>query len=107
MPQELSAQIKTLELQLQTLQAEYQSLRLQKNSDVQQVLYRIAERATAGLSLHDFLKEVHSLLAKLLPPPICMSRCRPCVRHAELSYYVDERDGSNCNARRYRAGAAD
>jgi len=95
MPQELSAQIKTLELQLQTLQAEYQSLRLQKNSDVQQVLYRIAERATAGLSLHDFLKEVHSLLAKLLPSTnLYVALYDPVSDTLSFPYYVDERDGS-------------
>jgi len=95
MPQELQARIRTLELQLQTLQSEYQTLRLQKESAFQQVFYRIAERATAGLPFHDFLKEIHALLNSLLPSiNLYVALYDPLSDTLSFPYYVDERDGS-------------
>ncbi|MDE2419316.1 MAG: PAS domain S-box protein [Burkholderiales bacterium] len=96
MPHDLQARVKSLERQLKTLQAEYQTLRLQGNSAFQQVFYRIAERATAGLPFYDFLKEIHSLLKDLLP---ATNLYVALVNHAadtlSFPYYVDERDGSS------------
>lgn len=95
MPQEMQARIHTLELQLQTLQAEYQTLRLHGESAFQQVFYRIAERATAGLQLYDFLKEVHALLNHLLPSKnLYVALLDPITDTLNFPYYVDERDGS-------------
>lgn len=88
------AHIRALKLQLQTLQAEYQTLRLQKESSFQRVFYRIAERATAGLPLYDFLKEVHTLLNELLPSKnLYVSLYDPSTNTLNFPYYVDERDG--------------
>lgn len=95
MSREMQARIHTLELQLQTLQAEYQTLRLQGESAFQQVFYRIAERATAGLPLYDFLREVHSLLNHLLPSKnLYVALLDPISDTLNFPYYVDERDGS-------------
>lgn len=94
MAHDLQARVNSLELQLQTLQAEYQTLRLQKNSAFQQVFYRIAERATAGLSLYDFLKEIHSLLKDLLPATnLYVALVNHATDTVAFPYYVDERDG--------------
>ena len=58
------------------------------------VLYRMAERATAGLPLYEFLREVHVLLGDLL----YARNFYVCLVNAERStldfpYYVDEKDG--------------
>lgn len=95
MTQELQARINSLELQLQTLRSEYQTLRLQKENAFQQVFYRIAERATAGLPLHDFLKEIHALLNDLLPSRNLYVALYDTVSDTlSFPYYVDERDGT-------------
>jgi PAS domain S-box-containing protein len=95
MAHDLQNRLKQLELQHQALQAEYDALKLRKSEAVHQVFYRIAERATAGLSFFDFLREIHALLGDLLPAKnfyvaICNSQ------HDTISfpYYVDEKDGS-------------
>ncbi len=67
----------------------------QKKADVlQSVFYRIAERATAGLTLYDFLKAVHKLLGELLYAKnfyVCLSH--PSKNTVDYPYYEDEKDG--------------
>jgi len=95
MTRELEARIHSLELQLQAQQSEYQTLRLQKNSTFQQVFYRIAERATAGLPFHDFLKEIHALLNDVLPSRnLYVALYDNVADTLSFPYYVDERDGT-------------
>ena len=58
------------------------------------VLYQIAERATSGESLFAFSKEMHRLLAELLP----LKNLYVCLLNADQQslhylYFVDERDG--------------
>jgi len=64
-----------------------------KAAALQHVFYRIAERATAGLSLHDFLQSGHHLLCELM----VARNCYVCLHNAstntlDFPYYVDEQD---------------
>jgi len=64
------------------------------------VLFRMAERATAGLSLYDFLQTVHHLLGELLYARnfyVCLANHER--QTLDFPYYVDERDGDTmqCN----------
>ena len=63
---------------------------------LKRVLYRIAERSTAGLPLYDFLQAVHGLLAELLPAKnfyVCL--CNHQKSTVNFPYYEDERDGNS------------
>lgn len=74
------------------LQAEAQEQK--KAQALQNVFYRIAERATAGLSIYDFLKAVHQLLGELLYAKnfyVCLSH--PSKNTLDFPYYEDEKDG--------------
>ena len=83
-----------LEQKFQALQAEHDTLKQQKNEVFHQVFYRIAERATAGLSFYDFLKEVHTLMGELLPAiNLYVALCNHDRDTVSFPYYVDERDG--------------
>lgn len=68
---------------------------VQKKAEaLQRVFYRIAERATAGLTLYDFLKTVHQLLGELLYAKnfyVCLSH--PSQNTVDFPYYEDEKDG--------------
>lgn len=81
-----------LERRTRELQAETQE---QKQAEaLQKVFYRIAERATAGLSLYEFLKTVHQLLGELLYAKnffVCLSH--PMSNTLDFPYYEDEKDG--------------
>lgn len=71
------------------------------------VLYRIAERATAGLSFFDFLKSVHLLLGELLYARnfyVCLFNTDKDT--LDFPYYVDEKDGDTmqCNGVPLRRG---
>ena len=64
------------------------------------VLYRMAERATAGLSFYGFLQSVHELLGELLYARnfyVCLSN--DARQTLDFPYYVDEKDGDTmqCN----------
>lgn len=64
------------------------------------VLFRMAERATAGLSFYEFLQSVHRLLGELLYAQnfyVCLSN--PSRQTLDFPYYVDEKDGDTmqCN----------
>ncbi|MDZ7919634.1 ATP-binding protein [Rhodoferax sp.] len=75
------------------LQAE--ALEQKKAQALQNVFYRIAERATAGLSIYDFLKAVHQLLGELLYAKnfyVCLSH--PSKNTLDFPYYEDEKDGN-------------
>ena len=67
---------------------------------LQNVLFRMAERATAGLSFYDFLQSVHGLLGELLYARnfyVCLSNVER--QTLDFPYYVDEKDGDTmqCN----------
>jgi PAS domain S-box-containing protein len=94
MSEDPSTQLHLLEQKFQALQAEYDTLKQQKNEVFHQVFYRIAERATAGLSFYDFLKEVHTLMGELLPAHnLFVALCNHAHNTVSFPYYVDERDG--------------
>ena len=83
-----------LERRTRELQAEAQEQK--KAETLQRIFYRIAERATAGLSFYDFLQAVHGLLGELL----YAKNCYVCLYDAhsqtkDFPYYVDERDGDS------------
>ncbi len=62
---------------------------------LQNVFFRMAERASAGLTLHDFLRDIHFLLAELIHAPncyVCLHNATQQTNH--FPYYVDERDGN-------------
>jgi PAS domain S-box-containing protein len=70
------------------------------SAELHHVLYRMAERATAGLSFYDFLRSVHALLGELLYAKnfyVCLSNVAR--QTLDFPYYVDERDGDTmqCN----------
>lgn len=65
-----------------------------KAETMQRVFYRIAERATAGLSFYDFLQVVHQLLQELM----YAHNFFVALHHhdkgvMDYPYYVDEKDG--------------
>ena len=67
----------------------------QHSVELQHVFYRIAERATAGLSLHDFLQSGHHLLSELM----YARNCYVCLHNAatntlDFPYYVDEQSAN-------------
>jgi PAS domain S-box-containing protein len=65
-----------------------------KAESMQRVFYRIAERATAGLSFHDFLKVVHELLRELMfADNFFVALHNHDLHVVDFPYYVDERDG--------------
>nr|WP_315479860.1 GAF domain-containing sensor histidine kinase [uncultured Rhodoferax sp.] len=81
-----------VERRTRELQAE--ALEQKKAEALQSVFYRIAERATAGLTLYDFLKTVHQLLGELLYAKnfyVCLSH--PSKNTVDYPYYEDEKDG--------------
>ena len=95
MPHDLQNRLTQLALQHQALQAEYDALRVRKSEAMHQVFYRIAERATAGLSFYDFLREIHALLGDLLPAKnFYVAICNHLHDTISFPYYVDEKDGS-------------
>lgn len=94
-----------LDQRTEELQAE--ALEQKKAQLLQGVFYRIAERATAGLSFFEFSRVVHLLLSEL----IYAKNCYVCLYHAhrqtlDFPYYIDERDGDTmqCNDVPYRKG---
>lgn len=61
---------------------------------MQRVFYRIAERATAGLSFYDFLRVVHQLLRELMFADNFYVALHDHDRGLmDYPYYVDEKDG--------------
>ncbi|QNM96960.1 response regulator [Chitinimonas koreensis] len=65
-----------------------------KGELLNRVFYQIAERATAGDSLYDFLQAVHHLLGELLYARNCYVCLYDARKHVlNFPYYVDERDG--------------
>lgn len=64
------------------------------SSATYRVLYRIAERATAGESLFEFARGLHGLLAELIPAKnlyLCLLNTQG--DRLNFPYYMDERDG--------------
>jgi PAS domain S-box-containing protein len=94
MPVELEQlQQQCLQLQAQNDQLR-QALRVHEASTLQRVFYSIAERATAGLPLYEFLKACHGLVGELLHARnffVCL--CNHQKSTCDFPYYEDERDG--------------
>jgi PAS domain S-box-containing protein len=94
----MAQQAKTSEhwLAQRTRELELEALEQKKAETLQRVFYRIAERATAGLTFYAFLQTVHGLLNEL----IYAKNCYVCLYNAQKNtldfpYYVDERDSSD------------
>ncbi len=103
--QQASSAAQWLEQRNRDIQAEAQEHR--KAQRLQHVFYRIAERATADLSLHDFLQSVHALLGELMYARNCyVCLYNPHKHMLDFPYYVDEKDGDTmqCNDVPYRKG---
>jgi PAS domain S-box-containing protein len=110
---DLQAQYQALESTLQAQASSAQQWQAQRNRDLeaeaqehrkaetlQRVFYRIAERATADLSLYEFLQSVHALLGELLYAKNCyVCLYNPKKNTLDFPYYVDEKDGDTmqCN----------
>jgi PAS domain S-box-containing protein len=81
-------------LQQRDRELKAQTQEYKKAEALQRVFYRIAERATAGLSFYLFLQTVHQLLGELLYAKNCYVCLYDAVRHRlDYPYYEDERDG--------------
>lgn len=81
-------------LDQRTHELQVQARAHRKIETLQRVFYQIAERATAGLTLYQFLQVVHTLLSELL----YAKNCYVCLydeasNSKNFVYYVDERDG--------------
>ncbi|APW43569.1 GAF domain-containing sensor histidine kinase [Rhodoferax saidenbachensis] len=116
----LQVQYQALERSLEQQSASAQRWQAQRNLDMeaqaqehrkaaalQRTFYRIAERATADLSLYEFLQSVHALLGELLYAKNCyVCLYNPKKHTLDFPYYVDERDGDTmqCNDVPYRHG---
>ena len=96
---------KWLEKRTAELQAE--ALEQKRARTLQEVFYRIAERATAGLTFFEFSRVVHELLGELIYARnffVCLYNVQ---KHTlDFPYYIDERDGDTlqCNDVPYRRG---
>lgn len=80
---------------------------VQTGDALHRVLYRIAERATAGLSFFEFLQATHQLLGELVYARnfyVCLYN--PDNQTLDFPYYVDEKDGDTmqCNGVPLRRG---
>lgn len=94
-----------LDRRTRELQAEAKEQK--KAETLQRIFYRIAERATAGLSFYDFLQAVHGLLGELLYAKNCYVCLYDAQSHTkDFPYYVDERDGDRLQLSKvpYRRG---
>jgi PAS domain S-box-containing protein len=103
----LQAQCEALQAQLRAQEAEakawlqrrneellQEAQAQEKNEALQGVLYRIAERAAAGLSFYELLQTVHGLVGELLYAKnffVCLVNTEK--ETLRFPYYVDERDG--------------
>jgi len=96
---------KWLERRTTELQAE--ALEQKRARTLQEVFYRIAERATAGLTFYEFSRVVHDLLGELIYARnffVCLYSAQ---KHTlDFPYYIDERDGETlqCSDVPYRRG---
>jgi PAS domain S-box-containing protein len=77
-----------------TAELEVEARASRKAETLQQVFYKISERATAGLSFFEFLQSVHGLLGELLYAKNCYVCLYNAQKHTlDFPYYVDEKDG--------------
>lgn len=77
-----------------TAEMERDAKEQKKAEAMQRVFYRIAERATAGLSFYDFLQVVHQLLRELMFADNFFVALHVHDKGVmDYPYYVDEKDG--------------
>ncbi|MDT7514892.1 ATP-binding protein [Rhodoferax mekongensis] len=96
----LRAQLNQQEIQARqwllrrTTEIQYDAEEQRRAETLQRVFYRIAERATAGLSFYDFLQVVHQLLRELMFADNFYVALHDHDRGLmDYPYYVDEKDG--------------
>jgi PAS domain S-box-containing protein len=101
----LHSQLAELQVRYAALQDENRVLRAEQQqhlhqqrttNTLEQVFFRMAERATAGLSFYAFVQSLHALLGELMTA----RNCYVCLYNAQrqtmdFPYYVDERDGDS------------
>ena len=81
-------------LQHRTSELEREAVEQKDAEAMQRVFYRIAERATAGLSFYDFLQVVHQLLRELMFADNFFVALHDYDKGMmDYPYYVDEKDG--------------
>lgn len=102
MTDELRTSLGALQKRCAELEAENAALRHHQNSQptaAEQVFYRMAERATAGLTFYAFLQSLHALLGELMTANNCfVSLYNEARQTLDFPYYVDERDGDTLQA---------
>lgn len=77
-----------------TTELEREASEHRRAETMQNVFYRISERATAGLPFYNFLKSVHALLSELMYARNCYVALYNEAKHTlDFPYYVDEKDG--------------
>lgn len=77
-----------------TNELEREAIEHRRAETMQNVFYRISERATAGLPFYNFLKSVHALLAELMYARNFYVALYNEARHTlSFPYYIDEKDG--------------
>lgn len=77
-----------------TTELQHDAEEQRRSEAMQRVFYRIAERATAGLSFYDFLRVVHQLLRELMFADNFYVALHDHDRGLmDYPYYVDEKDG--------------
>ena len=90
----MQAQLSETWLQQRTKELELEANEHRKAQTLQNVLYRISERATAGLPFFDFLQSVHALLSELMyARNFYVALCNDKKQTLDFPYYVDEKDG--------------
>lgn len=81
-------------LQHRTSELQREAVEQKDAEAMQRVFYRIAERATAGLSFYDFLQVVHQLLRELMFADNFFIALHDHDKGVmDYPYYVDEKDG--------------
>jgi PAS domain S-box-containing protein len=91
---EMQAKLSQTWLQQRTKELEREAHEHRKAQTLQNVFYRISERATAGLPFYDFLQSVHGLLSELMYARNFYVALYNDKKHTlDFPYYVDEKDG--------------
>ena len=91
---EMQAKLSQSWIHQRTKELEHEAQEQRKAQTMQNVFYRISERATAGLPFYDFLKSVHGLLSELMyARNFYVALYDQNTHTVDFPYYIDEKDG--------------